>query len=136
MALTYFAVTGTLHALISDSSTDDDGNPDVQYISCFVDFAPSVRQVHSSTDNIVYRLQTIRGRTSVDDGELKTIDGNTLTLVANSAALDLEALYYTVTFSNVVYDGKRDQVIEGFRFLAPTDDTAIDLSTVERLPLK
>lgn len=133
MALTHFPVTGKLEARISDSSADPDGDPDVQPISCFVTFTPSIRQVFSQEHGIIYRLQPIRGRTSIDDGELKTIDGNTLTLIANSPALGLPELRYKVDFSNVVYDGQRNQTIDSFSFVAPTDDTPVDLATVTRI---
>lgn len=133
MALTYFPVTAVLKAVNTDSSADVDGNPDIQFISSTVTFTPSVAQVHSTSDDTIYRLEPIQGRTNPDDGALKTIDGHTLTLVANSAALDLDELIYHVTFANVVYD-KADREIQPFSFVAPTGATAVDLATVERLP--
>jgi hypothetical protein len=133
MSLTYFPVTGVFKAVNTDSSLDVDGNPDIQFISSTVTFTPSVDQVHSTLDDTIYRLEPIQGRTNPDDGALKTIDGHTLTLVANTTALDLDELIYTVTFTNVVYD-KGDRDIAGFRFAAPTAATAVDLATVERIP--
>lgn len=133
MPLTYFPVTGTFKALISDAS-DAGGDPDTQNISAFIYFTPSDKQIFSAVDQTVYRLQPVRGRMNIADGEVKTIDGSTLTLVANSAALGLEKLYYTVTFSSVVYD-KADQVMEGFTFEAPQDSTPVDLATVARVQL-
>jgi hypothetical protein len=133
MSLTYFPVTAVLKAVNTDSSADVDGNPDTQFITSTITFTPSVAQVHSTTDDTIYRLQPVVGRTNPDDGALKTIDGHTLTLVANTAALDLDELIYSVVFTNVVYD-KANRQINPFRFLAPTAATAIDLATVERLP--
>jgi hypothetical protein len=133
MALTYFPVTAVLKAINTDTSADVDGTPDTQYISSTVTFTPNVDQVHSTTDTTIYRLQPIVGRTNIPDGALKTIDGHTLTLVANTAVLDIDELIYTVEFTNVVYD-KADREIRPFRFLAPTTATAVDLATVERLP--
>jgi hypothetical protein len=133
MSLTYFPVTAVLKAVNTDSSLDADGNPDTQFISSTITFTPSVDQVFSTLDDTVYRLEPITGRTNPDDGALKTIDGHTVSLVANSTALDLDELIYSVAFTNVVYD-KGDRDIEGFRFLAPTAATAVDLATVERIP--
>lgn len=134
MALVYFPVTAVLKAIRTDS-VDAGGDPDTQFISSTVWFTPSVRQVHSVADTTIYRLQPLRARTDVGDGVLHTIDGSTVKLVANSAALDLDELIYTVTFTDVVYDAQPEPLIDGFRFVAPSDTTAIDLSTVARLPL-
>jgi hypothetical protein len=131
MALAYFPVTGTLKAVNTDSSADVDGNPDTQYISSTVTFTPHPKEAHG-TDGTTYRLQPIQGRTNPDDGTLKTIDGHTLTLLANNATLNLDELTYRVDFTNVVYD-KDDQQIEPFTFLAPTDTTPIDITTVDRI---
>lgn len=133
MALTYFDVTGTIKAAVSNSSSDIDGDPQLQFVTAFVDFIPSVRQVFSVEDGVLYRLQDIRGRTSDVDGTLETIDGSTLTLPANSSVLDLPELRYRVKFSNVTYDGLKDQVIDSFEFVAPTDSTPVDLATVARV---
>jgi hypothetical protein len=132
MALTYFPVTGTFKALISDSS-DSGGEVDTQNISAFIYFKPSVPQVASALDGVTYRLQTIRARMNVSDGQVKNVDGTTLSLVSNSAALGLDRLLYTVSFDHVVLDGQKDMVLEGFRFEAPTDSTPVDLATVARL---
>lgn len=137
MSLTYFEVTGTFKAVISDTSDDVDGDPDTDNISSFVYFTPSVNQVWSTTDDTIYRLQPIRARTNVADGILKNIDGTTVNLVANTAELENSDgtaldLTYAVTFDHVVYD-EADREIAGFTFQAPTDDTAINLATVERI---
>lgn len=133
MALTYFPVTAVLKAVVSDTSADVDGAPNIQFISCFVHFTPSVDQVRSSTDHVIYQLATITARTNPSDGVLKNIDGTAVSLVANTTELDLDELIYTVSFSNVVY-GEADQEIPSFAFLAPTTSTTVDLATVERLP--
>jgi hypothetical protein len=49
--------------------------------------------------------------------------------------IGLDALYYDVTFEDVVMDRQVDPAIDGFRFLAPTTSATIDLATEERLPL-
>lgn len=136
MPLQFFEVTGTLKAIRSDS-VDAGGDPDVQFISSTVWFHPSVQQVHSVVDTAIYRINSLRARTSVEDGVLRTLDENPVKLPANNSALDLPELFWDVTFEDVVYDIKAfpTPVIDGFRFAAPTTATTIDLATVERLPL-
>ena len=134
MALTYFPVVAVIKAIRTDS-VDAGGDPDTQFVSSTVTFTPSVSQIHSVADEVIYRLQPLRGRTDVADGVLRTVDGNTLKLVANTSVLGLDELFYDVTFSNIVYDRQPDPLIDGFRFLAPEDTTEIDLATVERFPL-
>lgn len=137
MALTYFPVTAILKAAVSDTSGDVDGNPDIQFISCFVYFHPSETQVYNTTDTTIYRLETIRARTLPDDGVLKNIDGTQVSLVANTSNLKRTdgqplTLTYKVTFDHVVY-AEGDQQIDSFSFLAPTTSTTVDLTTVTRL---
>jgi hypothetical protein len=131
VSLTYFPVTGIFKAVVSDAG-DAAGDPDVEGISSFVYFTPSVDQVYSTTDLTIYRLPRIRCRTNSIDGVLKNIDDTQPGLVAN-VGFDLEHLYYTVSFDHVVYD-EREQIIKPFKFEAPTDSTPVDLATVERLP--
>lgn len=130
MSLTYFPVTGRLVAIRSDTSADPDGTPDPFNISSFVYFTPSVNQVYDGEDLTVYRLETIRARTNTDLGEVVNIDETPVSLVANTDNLGIEELYYTVSFDHV--EGVEE--ISSFRFLAPTDDTPVDLATVERVP--
>lgn len=134
MSLVFFPAVAVIKCVRTDS-VDAGGDPDTQFVSSTVTFTPSVRQVHSAADDVIYRLQPLRGRTDVADGVLHTVDGSTLKLVANSAALDLDELFYDVTFTNVVYDKQVEPLLDGFRFLAPQDSTQVDLATVERLPL-
>lgn len=134
MALAFFSVTGVLKAIRTDSA-DAGGDPDTQFISSTVTFTPSTRQVHSATEGAIIRLQPIRARTDVADGVLRTVDGNTVKLPVNNASLDLDDLWWDVTFTNVVMDKQAEPVIDGFRFLGPTTVTTIDLATVERFPL-
>lgn len=131
MSLTYFPVSLTLRAVVSDSSKDVDGDPDFQNISSTVTFVPSVAQVFSAVDTTIYELRPIVARTGTD-GVLRTIDDHTVSLVANSSALGLEALYYDVAFTNAVFD-RETRNIDGFRFQAPTSATPVDLATVERV---
>lgn len=124
---TFFPVTGTLQALVSDSSADTDGDPDAQFISATLTFTPSTSQVFA--EGKLLRLAPIKARTNNVDGVLKTIDGHTVSLVADTFGIGLT---YTVTFTNVVYDkGSRD--IPSFSFAAPTDTSAVDLASVEKL---
>jgi hypothetical protein len=132
--LTHFTVTGKIQAVISDSA-DAGGDPDLQNVSCTVWFRPSVRQVHSSVDGVVYRLADIRARTNIDDGQLKTIDGSAVSLPANTAVLGLPELRYRVDFEDIVYNREAEPLIESFEFIAPTSATTVDFSTVQRFPV-
>jgi hypothetical protein len=134
MSLAFFTVTAVLKAIRTDGN-DAGGDPDTQFISSTVWFTPSVLQIHSAVDSTVYRLQPIRTRTDVADGVLRTIDGSAVKLVANNSAIALDELFYDVTFTDVVYDRQPEPVVDGFRFLAPTSATSVDLATVPRLAL-
>lgn len=134
MALDTFTVTGLFKAIVSDGN-DPGGDPDIQLISGTATFTPSIRE--ATTDGALHRLQPIIGRMN-DDGVLRTIhDDEGVNLVCGDAAegAPLHGLSYRVDFSNVVYDKQRNQRIESFRFLAPTETTTIDIATVERIPL-
>src|SRR5262245_55630451 len=133
MPLTYFPVTGTIKAVVSDTSADVDGTPDIQNVSSFVYFKPSHTQLYSNTDHVMYRIDVIRARTTPDDGQLKNSDGKQVSHPANTPELDVDEHTYTVSFSNVVY-AEAPQQIKAFKFVAPTDNTPIDLATVARLP--
>ena len=129
-------MSAVLKAVHTDS-VDEGGDPDIQFISSTVWFIPSIKQIHSDVDTTIYRLQPIRTRTDVADGVLRTINGDAVKLVANTAAIGVSELFYDVIFEDVVYDTKvtPEPLIDGFRFLAPTTATTIDLATVPRLPL-
>jgi len=133
MSLTYFPVVGQFTAVITDRSSDEGGQPDEVGISCTVWFRPSVRQIHSP-DGTIYRLQDIRARTTLE-GVLETVDGNTPSLLSNTPELDIEELWYTVSFEDVTFDANdADEEMTPFKFLAPTDDSPVDLATVEKFP--
>lgn len=136
MALVFFPVSAVLKAIRTDS-VDEGGDPDIQFISSTVWFTPSTFQVFSALDLTIYRLQPIRARTDVSDGVLRTINGDTVKLPANSAAVGLDELLYSVEFTDVVYDTKvtPDPLVQGFQFVAPVDSTEVKLATVPRLPL-
>ncbi|AID58984.1 hypothetical protein PBI_GAIA_168 [Mycobacterium phage Gaia] len=127
--LTYFEVTGSLLAIVSDASSDEDGQPQEQPISSTVTFTPSVKEVRA--EGKIIRLQPIRART-VETGELVNIDDTTVELLADTFGVGLT---YRVDFSDVTYDKMRNQRVEPFRFAAPTDATPVDIATVERVEL-
>lgn len=57
-------------------------------------------------------------------------------LVANTAVIDLDEIYYDVLLSNVVF-GKADQIISPFAIMAPTvGNVTIDLAACEHFPPK
>ena len=86
--------------VVSDAS-DVGGEPDIENISSFVYFTPSVDQIFHTTDQIIYRLPAIRARTNPDLGQVLNIDGTQLSLVANTPDLDIDTFTYLVTFDHV-----------------------------------
>ena len=132
MPLTLFPVTGTLKAVVSDAS-DVGGEPDIENISSFVYFTPSVDQLFHTVDQVIYRLPQIRARTNPDLGQVLNIDGTQLSLVANTPDMEIDTFTYLVTFDHVRFN-ERAGTIHPFRFAAPPDATPVDLSTVPRLP--
>jgi hypothetical protein len=65
------------------------------------------------------------------EGELQTINqaGTPgVSLLSNSSALGLTSLIYDVSFDQVVYAAKA-QELTNFAFTAPTDSTPIDLAS-------
>jgi hypothetical protein len=134
VALTNFTVTGIISAVISDSSADVLGDPDVRPVSCTVVFTPSVRQVYS--EGHVYHLEAIKARTNTTTGALETIDVSPVKLTANTGiGLPPGELTYTVSFEDVVMPGTKGRKVDlsPFRFAAPTSATTVDLAAVTRL---
>jgi hypothetical protein len=134
-ALAFFTVTGKLTAIIADY-VDGDTDPDVQNVSCTIDFIPRLAQGQllwapglSPKQGIA--LATIRARTDTD-GVLKTIVGGTgVKLVANTDAIAADQLIYDLVFSNVVYN-RQDQSISPRAFVAPfTGGITVDLADIE-----
>ena len=139
-ALTFFPVNAYGFAMRVDY-TDPDTDPDLQPISATVTFRPRLRpgeiaQASSYTEPALIALAPVAARMD-EDGRLKTIQGDIgVKLVANTAALGLgKPLIYDVWFTNVVYNKARQQ-IEPFGFIAPNDNSAVNLATVARLPIE
>jgi len=138
-SLAYFTVTGTLNSVVVDY-VDADTHPDIQPVSAMVDFIPRLPQgtvIWSPAlvppQGIV--LPPIRARID-SDGVLRTIVGGLgVELTANTAELGLAHLIYDVVFTKVVLN-KSDGYIAPFAFEAPTATTALDFTTLVKLPPK
>lgn len=139
---TFFTVMDTYRALIPDGA--DAGNaPDEQFISGTATFTPSVSETNIDIGGGVtttVRIEPIIGRFN-EDGVLSTLDGTPgvgLLVGSDDEESNLHGLTYRVEFTNVVYNKKRGQRIDPFRFKAPTTATVIRLSDktqTERVPL-
>lgn len=148
----YFRVIGQFAAFVRQSSLATDPNPYRQRISALCQFTPSIiGMIPSPEDEATITLDTITAR--IEDGVIKDIRGIPLDeniaaelpgnppnhrrygvmLVANSDALGLPTLDYTISFSRIVYGGQSDRRLTSFAFEAPRDDATIDLATVARL---
>lgn len=133
---TMFTVMDTYKAYVPDGP--DAGNePDEQLVSGTVTFTPSVSETTMDIGagvTATVRLEPIVGRFN-EDGILSTIDGTPgVGLLCGSEDEDsnLHGLTYRADFTNVVYNKKRQQRIEPFRFVAPTTSTVIRLSNPEQ----
>lgn len=132
MALTFFRLTGTLESVNPDTSSDEDGLPDLQPISSTVTISPSVSQVYA--DGKLVRLNPIVARTTHVDGTLKNTDGSEVQVPAN-VGLGLSSLVWTVSFSDVVYNKLDQPTITSFSFEAPkSSGQTLDFATLTRLP--
>jgi hypothetical protein len=139
---TFFTVMDTYRALNPDGP--DVGNEqDWQNITGTATFTPSVAEtvldIGAGVTSTV-RLEPIIGRFN-EDGVLSTLDGTPgvgLLCGSDDETSNLHGLTYKVEFSNVVFNRRRDQRIEPFRFKAPTAQTIIrlsDKSQTERVQL-
>ena len=156
----YFTAKAVYRALVSDSG-DEGGEPDFAVITGNVVFTPTVSVVASQTltPATIAILNPFTGRIVEDGvegdkyGILKTIDEEPLyyldelgertdtetetpvygvRLPANSEALSLADLAYKVEFTQMKWGGERKH-LDSFYFAAPTEDTEIDLATVQRI---
>lgn len=151
-SLTYFRVDGAWQDVeqplprIADVIT-----PRVEDVSAYVDFFPGVESEALQGGFTLYvpdyetfgdtelSLAPITGR--IMEGVLSTIavgDPKGVELVANSAWLNFgEPLVYHVRFHNVTYGGAL-QRLSNFAFVAPVDNTPVNITSValDRLPYR
>jgi len=137
--LEYVTVAGKLDAIVVDY-TDADTHPDETIVSAFCDFIPRLKAgavlwCPDLTPPRGLALAGIPARFDAADGQLKTIVGSPVELLACNAALPLDELIYDVVFSEVRY-AKREQYIAPFAIRTPKAAATINLAdpTLERLP--
>lgn len=139
--LEYVTLTGKIGALVVDY-TDVDAHPDEQIVSGFCDIFPRLPAGTVLWANVTPArglvLAPMRTRFDISQGgQLKTIVGTAVEILACNDALPLDELIYDLVFSNVRYD-KRDQYIKPFaiRTLATTGTIDLTSPTLERLPAR
>jgi hypothetical protein len=146
--LQYFTVVNQLYEGVETNTTSTTGNaPTVVPISGTVTFTPVNAQAGVITQVVAPLLDTtilidpIQGRFSVDtaggtpDGVLRSLNGTAGVELVDNQYLGLSALYYLVQYSNVVFDGIGERLIQSFYFAAPGNGATIDLNTVAQLAL-
>lgn len=136
--LTYFTVVADFLAIVGDTATDVDANPDLLPISGAVRFTPSIK----SGDLLVATTLSPRpsllmpARITADiasDGQLKYNGNVGVRQVVNSAVLGLTTpLSYSVSFS--VRMDNDPAPPSPFTFVAPSSDVVINLLDVAPPP--
>jgi hypothetical protein len=146
--LQFFTVINNLYEGVETNTISPSGNaPTVIPISGTVTFtavdanAHVIQQVVSTALDSTILFDPIQGRFSVNtvggtpDGVLRSLNGTAGVELVDNVNLGLTALYYQVQYSNVVFDGIGQRLINSFFFAAPGNGAQIDLSTVAQLAL-
>jgi hypothetical protein len=137
-ALEYVTLTGQIGALVVDY-VDADTHPDEQIVSGFCDLFPRRPAGEILWADVTPRrglaLAPFRTRFDISQGgQLKTIVGGPVEILACNAALPLDELIYDLVFSQVRYN-KGPQYIPPFAIRTLKSTGTIDLTdpTLERL---
>ena len=149
---TFFTVVGDFASIIADTIDDVDYDPQIGELTATVTFTPLVKPgslVRATTATpraTAYGLSKITGFIDTDgrlklrsdtDGGIRKHSGYDyapVRLIADTGYLELTGdLFYSVTFSDVVYDG-REHKIGGFSFQAPTADVELNLISMLGAP--
>ena len=148
----YFTVVADFRAFIEDAATDSDYDMQTVPVGATVTFTPLV-----SSGDVVLATQAsprptgfisgpvvgiidpadgrLKIRKSADAGASGGFGFAPVRLLGSSPLLELDGpLFYTVTFSEVVWANNRRGSINGFTFEAPNSDTELNLITVFRQP--
>ena len=146
--LQFFTVINNLYEGVETNTISPSGDaPTVIPISGTVTFTPVdakgniIQQVVSAALDSTILLDPIQGRFSVNteggtpDGVLRALNGTAGVELVDNVNLGLENLYYFVQYSNVVFDGIGQRLIQSFYFAAPGNGAQIDLNTVTQLAL-
>jgi len=145
-APTYFTVIADYRSSLADTTDDVDADPDLGVITANVTFRPVIDAgdvilaTGASPRPTGFVPAPIQGFIDTD-GLLKlratafdTYSYTPIRLLADTDLLELDGpLFYTVTFTNVVYDGKLS-TLKPFTFQAPNSDTVLNLIEVSRAP--
>jgi hypothetical protein len=138
-ALEYVTLTGSIGAIVVDY-TDVDTHPDEQIVSGFCDIFPRLPVGTVLWADVTPRrgltLAPFRTRFDISQGgQLRTIVGGAVEILACNDALPINELIYDLVFSEVRYN-KADQYIKPFAIRTLTAAGTIDLTNpaLERLP--
>lgn len=134
MALEYFTVTGNFLSLSGQEIWDaSQQSPQAHPATGTVTFKPLFRNGEAAkTDSAVVALQSVQA--VVKDGVLSRNGEVGCKLVANTAELNLEELYYRVAFFNVRAINGEEILLNEFDFLAPTSASTLDLAAIIPTP--
>ena len=147
---TYFTVSADYRSVVADALTDSDYDPEIASVSAVVTFTPMLASgdvilaTNASPRPTGYVPVPIAAMIDPADGRLKlrtaTDDGGTgfdfapVRLLADTGLLELaEPLFYTVTFTQVLFNGRSGN-LTSFTFQAPTSDVELNLIEVSRTP--
>ena len=152
LAPVYFTVAGRYRSVVADATTDSNTDPEIGAVSATVTFQPLIssgdvilasqaapRPTGFLAAPIVALIDPTDGllklRTTQDAGASGGLGYVPVRLLADTAVLELNGpLYYTVTFSDVVYNNGARGAINSFTFAAPNSDLELDLITVATGP--
>lgn len=148
----YFTVVADFRAFVEDASSDSDYDPQIVPVGGTVTFTPLVNAgdvvlaTSTSPRPIGFIASPVTAIIDPADGRLKlrrTVDSGAsgslgfapVRLLGSSPVLELDGpLFYSVSFSEVIYANGRRGSITGFTFEAPNTDTELNLITVFRQP--
>lgn len=144
VTVTYKAI-----AAVADRSSDDDYEPNIYPVTANVDlryrtplgwafravqYEPDPIEDPGDEDPTDIAIESFTAR--LDEGQLLTLAGNPIKLVANTPVLawPYGDLYIDVAFTNVVFNRGR-QLWSNFAFRLPTEGGGtVNLTTVQRYP--
>jgi len=128
MSLTYFTVTGNYLSVAGQEVWDVSASPQQHPMSGTVTFTPIFKKGDAAkTDAAVVVLQPVAA--VIKNGVLYRNGSAGCKLVANTG-LNLQQLYYHVSFFDVrAFDGD-SVILSPFDFAAPTSATTLDLATL------
>ena len=129
MALTHFAVTGNFLSVAGQELWDAQGSPVPHPVSGTVTFTPLFNVGEATkTASAVLVLQPVLA--VIKDGVLSRNGAAGCKLVANTSDLNLEELFYRVTFFGLRAVNGEEILLNAFDFLAPSAAVTVDMAVL------